>query len=224
MTSLEDLFSAHSKAILFESIAGSRAYGTATDASDEDIRGLFVVPAAAYLGLNRPPDQISDARGNVVYYSLRRVIDLLTQANPNILELLYMPEDCVRKTSPEMRALLANRQLFISKQCADTHAGYAMSQIKKAKGQNKWVNNPKPEAPPGREDFCYVIPRESLSENPLLPARPVPLKKLGWDLTEYHAAKLEHARDTFRLYCYGKGAKGVFRNDVIVCESIPQGD
>jgi predicted nucleotidyltransferase len=44
---------------------------------------------------------VSDDRGNVVYYSIRRVIELLTQANPNILELLFMPDDCVRKTSTE---------------------------------------------------------------------------------------------------------------------------
>jgi hypothetical protein len=86
------------------------------------------------MDLVRPPDQISDERGNMVYYSLRRVVELLAQANPNILELLFMPEDCVLKSSPEMQSLVAHRGLFISKQCADTHAGYAMSQIRKAKG------------------------------------------------------------------------------------------
>ena len=59
-----------------------------------------------------------------------------------------MPDDCVLKTSPEMQQLIAARDIFVSKQCADTHAGYAMSQIKKARGQNKWINNPKPPEPP----------------------------------------------------------------------------
>jgi predicted nucleotidyltransferase len=133
----EALLSTLPHAILFECIAGSRAYGTATADSDEDTRGIFAVPAGAYLNLERPPDQVSDERSNVVYYSLRRVIELLMQANPNILELLFMPDDCVRKTSPEMQLLIAERDIFISKHCADTHVGYAMSQIKKAKGRNE---------------------------------------------------------------------------------------
>jgi hypothetical protein len=204
--------------ILFECIAGSRAYGTATAASDEDIRGIFAVPAHAYLDLTRPSDQIGDERGNVVYYSLRRTIELLSAANPNILELLYMPDDCVQKSSPEMQALIERRHLFISRQCADTHAGYAMSQIKKARGQNKWVNNPKSETAPPREEFCHIVPWDPGGARSGLPVRPVPLNVIGWALDEYHAARLEHARDTFRLYRYGKGARGVFRGDVLVCE------
>jgi uncharacterized protein len=223
MDSLETLRSHRANAILFECVAGSRAYGTTTSTSDEDIRGIFAVPASSYLSLVRPPDQIGDAKGNTVYYSLRRIIELLSQANPNILELLFMPQDCVLKITPDMQQLIAHRRVFISKQCADTHAGYAMSQIKKARGQNKWINNPKPEAPPRKEDYCHVIPwNDAGAGSP--PARPVPLNKLGWDLPEYHAAKLEHARDTYRLYHYGQSARGVFRGDVIACESIPHSD
>jgi len=209
-------------AILFECIAGSRAYGTGVSTSDEDIRGLFALPAAKYLDLSAPADQVSDDRGNVVYYSLRRFIELLTHANPNILELLYMPEDCVRRSSPEFHTLEAHRDIFISKQCADTHAGYAMAQIKKAKGQNKWINNPKPAAPPNKEDFCFIIPWETHVQK--YPARPVPLRTIGWSLKEFHAARLEHTRDIYRLYHYGTRSRGVFRGDMIVCESIPEED
>ena len=222
MNTLDELRMNTPSDILFECVAGSRAYGTDVSGSDEDIRGLFVVPATAYLDLSRPIDQVGDHRGNVVYYSLRRVIELLAQANPNILELLFIPDDCIRKTSPEMQMLVERRHLFISRQCADTHAGYAMSQIKKAKGQNKWINNPKPEAPPSKEDFCYVIPWQVDSQ--ARPARPLPLRTIGWLLDEYHAARLEHSRDTYRLYYYRKQARGVFRGDVIACESIPEED
>lgn len=223
MNTLEELLARRPETILFECIAGSHAYGTANAKSDRDTRGIFAVPACEYLNLERPPDQVSDERGDVVYYSLRRVVELLTQANPNILELLFMPDDCVLKTSPEMQQLIAARDMFVSKQCADTHAGYAMSQIKKARGQNKWINNPKPPQPPSREDFCHVIPRPT-SDASALPSRPIPLRTIGWDLAEYHAAKLEHARDAYRLYHYGADAKGVFRGDVLACESIPQPD
>jgi predicted nucleotidyltransferase len=219
---LNELFSGSAASLLFACTAGSRAYGTATASSDVDVRGIFALPAANYLMLMRPPDQIADERGNLVYYALRRTIELLGQANPNILELLYMPQDCVRITTPEMQNLEAHRQVFITKQCADTHAGYAMAQIKKARGQNKWVNNPKPVEAPCREDFCFIIPWSSKED--AAPARPVPLRASGWSLSEYHAARLEHVREVYRLYHYGSEARGVFRGDVLVCESIPRDD
>jgi len=222
--SLDELLAAGERSILFECTAGSRAYGTATAASDEDQRGLFALPANAYLDLVRPPDQLGDERGNVVYYSLRRTIELLSVANPNILELLFMPADCVRRTSPEFSALVARRTLFITRQCADTHAGYALSQIKKARGQNKWINNPRPEAMPRKEEFCHIVPWDPGRAQSEMPMRPVPLGVIGWPLEEFHAARLEHARDTYRLYRYGKQARGVFRGDVLVCESIPKED
>ena len=224
MKTLDELQNANARAIIFECTSGSRAYGTTTAASDEDVRGIFALPANAYLDLVRPPDQVGDERGNTVFYSLRRVIELLTVANPNILELLFMPPECVLKSAPEMQALIARRSDFITSQCADTHAGYAMSQIKKARGQNKWVNNPRPELAPAREEFCHIIPWSDKRPADEMPVRPVPLSVIGWRLEEFHAARLEHARDTYRLYRYGQGARGVFRGDVLACESIPKED
>jgi uncharacterized protein len=224
MHTLDDLLTTGAKHVIFSCIAGSRAYGTQVQGSDEDIRGLYIVPSTSYLPLNRPLPQLADERGNTVYYSLRRCIELLAEANPNILELLFTPPDCVRSTSPEMEKLIRARSLFITRQCGDTHIGYAMSQIKKARGQNKWVNNPKPPEAPRKEDFCFVIPRESLITAGSPPYRPVALDKIGWPLPEYHAAKLEHVADTYRLYHYGALARGVFRGDVLVCESIPEQD
>jgi uncharacterized protein len=214
---LEQLQGAAADLILFECVAGSRAYGTAVAGSDEDVRGIFALPARAYLGLAAPPPQFADVRGNTVYYSLRRVIELLAHANPSLLELLFMPEDCVRRSSPEMQALRAQRHLFITRECARTHAGYAMTQVQKARGQNKWINNPRPAEPPAREDHCYILPAGRSG-------KPVPLKESGWSLAEHHAARLEHASGIYRLYHYGPAARGVFRGDMLVCESIPQAD
>jgi hypothetical protein len=224
LTSLDSLRGPDARRVLYECIAGSRAYGTANAASDEDVRGIFAVPAGAYLSLARPPDQVGDERGNTVFYSLRRTIELLSVANPNILELLFMPTDCERVVTPAMRLLIDRRDMFITKQCSDTHAGYAMSQIKKARGQNKWINNPKPEQGPAKEAYCHVVPWDPGRKQDEMPMRPVSLRSLGWELSEFHAAKLEHARDAYRLYRYGIEARGVFRGDVIACESIPKAD
>lgn len=224
MRALDDLLNLHRHRILFSCVAGSRAYGTSTPESDEDIRGIYAIAARDYLALEPPAPQLADDRGNTVYFSLKRLIELLAAANPNVLELLFTPDDCVRETAPEMDRLVAVRELFVTRQCVDTHVGYALSQIKKARGQNKWINDPKPVDVPTKEAFCYIIPRSRLLEKDGAPCRPVPLLRAQWNLEEYHAARLEHAANTFRLYHYDSAARGVFRGDVLVCESIPAED
>ena len=217
-----DALRAHATpALLFECIAGSHAYGTAVADSDQDLRGVYTMPAADYLGLEAPAAQFADARNDIVYYSLRRVVELLSAANPNVLELLFMPPDMVRVSSPEMDMLIARRELFLAKPCLQSHIGYALTQIRKARGQNKWVNQPRPETPPAKEDYCHIIPSEGLLTNSAMPCRPVALRTLGWNLDEFHAASLEHARDGYRIYRYGRDARGVFRDGMLVCESIP---
>jgi len=224
MKTLNDLLQVSPESVLFTCVAGSRAYGTHTHESDEDIRGVYAVRANRYLDLETPAPQFADERGNIVYFSLRRFIELLAVANPNVLELLFMPQDCVKSSTEEMDRLIYSRNMFITRQCGDTHIGYAMSQIKKARGQNKWVNQPKTSNPPMKEEFCYVIPRERLRQMDGKPCRPISLLLTNWNLAEYHAARLEHAPNTFRLYYYGPDARGVFRGDLPVCESIPESD
>ncbi len=221
---LESLSRQHHHHILFECISGSRAYGTNHAGSDTDIRGVFAQSATDFISLTPPAALIADERHNTVYYSLRRTLELLASANPNILELLFMPQDCVHIDTVEMQQLRAHRALFITRQCADTHIGYAFSQIKKAKGQNKWINQPKSETPPSKEHFCHVLTREALSTRNGAPCRPVQLARSGIDLTRCHAARLEHAQDVFRLYDFGDESCGVFRNDAIALSSIPVAD
>jgi len=226
--------------IIFECVSGSIAYGLSTPKSDQDIRGIYVNPSSEYLGLIESSKQISDEKNDITYYSLKRIFELLQTANPNILELLWMPEDCVRISSTTMEKLIANRDLFISKKCYHTHSGYAFAQIKKAKGQNKKVHNPQPEERPKKEDFCWIIPYNGLRgvdhnglrgegyldvTGDVFPCRPIPLMDIGTDLSMYHVASLEHSHNIFRLYAYGDKAKGVFRgDDMLVCESIPKED
>ena len=76
--------------------------------------------------------------------------------------------------------LIEHRQMFVSRQCADTHAGYAMSQIKKARGQNKWVNNPKPESAPTQGGVLPRGPWHPAGAQGDPPVRPVPLNVIGW--------------------------------------------
>lgn len=220
MFDLDELVQRQRRHLLLEAVSGSRAYGTANADSDEDVRGVFALPAKAYLALAAPPNQVADARGDIVYYSLRRTIELLAAANPNILELLYLPDDCVRHCAPEMARLVAARDLFVTRECAASHVGYALSQIKKARGQNKWINQPQPREAPAKEAFCHVVPAQADGA----PMRPRALADIGWNLAQFHAARVEHTRELYRLYHYGDAARGVFRNESLALESIPEAD
>ena len=141
-------------AVIFRGIVGSHAYGTANAASDTDMRGVFVVPSREYVRLAPPPKQVSDERNDRTYYSLLRFCELMAEANPTTMEMLYLPPDCILKTTAAFELLAKNRELFISQRAVDSHLGYAVSQIKKARGCNKRVWNPWPEEPPRREDYA----------------------------------------------------------------------
>lgn len=208
--------------VIYRCIAGSHAYGTNHPHSDTDIRGIYILPTTAYLALQEPPQQVSDARNDIVYYSLKRILSLAANANPNIIELLFMPPDCVLHIATTMDLLLTNRSLFLTTQVYDSHVGYAQAQIKKARGQNKWVNNPQPRQPPKQEDFCWLIPHQT--DALIFPYRPIPLQDTEIALDQCHCAAVEHITNLYRLYHYGATAKGVFRNGNLVCESIPQQD
>lgn len=212
--------------VMFETVVGSHAYGTSTPKSDMDIRGVFLRPLAERVTLFQLPDEVGHEKPeDVKFYELEKFMSLAKDCNPNIIEFLFMPEDCVRFCDDRFRRLIAERDAFVSKKAYHTFSGYAYAQIKRAKGENKWVNNPKPKEPPKREDFCWVIPAGRFSGVlGAMPARPESLKDVGLNLAEYHVAAMERVSDTYRLYRYGSASKGVFRNGNLVCESIPLED
>jgi len=140
--------------ILFEVIAGSRAFGLDVPASDTDIKGVFYLPKERFYGLDYIP-QISNETNDIVYYEIGRFIELLTKNNPNILEILATPQDCILYRHPLMESFKIDD--FLSKLCKDTFGGYAASQIKKAQGLKKKIVNPVEKDRKSLLDFCYIL-------------------------------------------------------------------
>ncbi|WP_394675125.1 DNA polymerase beta superfamily protein [uncultured Chryseobacterium sp.] len=140
--------------ILLGAISGSRAFRLATENSDTDIRGVYYLPKEDFFGLNYVP-QVSNETNDITYYEIGRFIELLQKNNPNILEVLASPEECILQKHPLMDLL--KPEDFLSKLCKDTFAGYAISQIKKAKGLNKKILNPIDKERKSVLDFCYVL-------------------------------------------------------------------
>ncbi|MBO9199372.1 MULTISPECIES: DNA polymerase beta superfamily protein [Niastella] len=140
--------------LLFECISGSKAYGLNTAQSDTDLRGVYYLPKAQFYGLEYIP-QISNETSDEVYYELGRFVELLIRNNPNILEVLASPEDCILFNHPIMNRL--SMELFMSKLCKETFAGYALTQIKKARGYKKKIVNPVAPVRKTVLDFCFIM-------------------------------------------------------------------
>ena len=183
--------------ILLEAVSGSRAYGLATPESDTDIKGVFYLPRSLFYGLNYIP-QISNETNDVVYYELGRFIELLLQSNPNTLELLASPADCVRIRHPLMDAFKA--PWFVSKTCCQTFAGYAYGQIKKARGLNKKIVNPLPQEKKTVLDFCHIV--QGAATIPLH----VWLAANGWVQESVGLSNISHARHLYAVFYDADGS------------------
>ena len=140
--------------ILFEVISGSKSFGLNTPTSDTDIKGVYYLPKEKFFGLDYIP-QISNETNDEVYYEIGRFTELLLKNNPNILEILASPEDCILYRHPLMEHLQLKD--FLSKLCKDSFAGYAVTQIKKARGLNKKIVNPLPKEKKSLLDFCSIL-------------------------------------------------------------------
>ena len=215
---LKELEREDNPAVIFRGIAGSHAYGTANAQSDTDIRGVFVAPAAEYVKLTLPPPQVSDERNDTTYYSLLRFCELLAEANPNLLELLYLPNDCIVKSTSAFELLIRSRQLFVSQKAVDSHLGYVVSQIKKARGCNKRVWNPWPEEPPKPEDYAVFIADAR--------KHPKPISECGIDLANCKAAPISKSvvADILAIYDFSEPTGGVFRGGKPVVFDVPKVD
>jgi hypothetical protein len=109
--------------------AGSRAFGLATDASDDDRRGVYLPPAEMHWSLFRPPEQVEYRGDGVeeVCWELEKYLRLAIQANPNILETLWSPVVLFADETGE--GLRAIRDAFLSRHLYKTYSGYVLSQF-----------------------------------------------------------------------------------------------
>ena len=212
--------------MLFETISGSRAYGTHKPTSDTDYRGVFILPVENLLGFDYVP-QVNDETNDITYYEIGRFLQLLQTQNPNIIELFNMPEENIIYKHPLFDEILQHKEKFLSKICKDSFGGYAIAQIKKARGLNKKIVNPVDKERKSILDFCYVI----------FGYKTIPLKEFlqnsGYQQKYCGLANIDHARDTYALFYDDtigrvKGYRGIVNDDDTSNEvrltSIPKGE
>jgi len=200
--------------------SGSHAYGLATETSDEDFRGVFYLPGEAFYGLNYV-GQVSDETNDRVYYELGRFVELLLKANPTALELLATPPAATLFRHPLMDALRAED--FLAKSCKATFAGYATTQIRKARGLNKKVHNPMEKERKTVEHFCYVV-----TEGKSLPLLEW-TAKVGIDPDRIALIRVDHTRGVYAVYHdpgggWGEGVTSGPNANEVSLSSVPKGE
>jgi predicted nucleotidyltransferase len=154
-------------------VSGSRAYGTHTDTSDLDVRGVMIPPAKYYMGLSRI-EQVTDKllintsflgaltddlravalafgmEGTV--FELHKFIRLAADGNPNILDALFCRDEDIIWMSREGLRLRENKERFLTKKCLLTFFGYAKQQLDRIETHRGYLLD-KPTKMPTREDF-----------------------------------------------------------------------
>ena len=189
---------------LYLTVRGSHAYGTNIPTSDIDFAGVFIQPQDDIMG-RKYVEQLNDTTNDIVIYELRRFLELCGTNNPNILELLNTPDDCILYKHPAFDEILKNRDIFVTKLCSGSFGGYAKTQINKAKGQDKkqnWEMDRVVRKTP--IDFAYLHRRERTESLYRF------LNDNGLSQNFCGLSKVPHSKDLYALY-YDHYAYRIFK-------------
>jgi hypothetical protein len=136
------------KHTILKVLSGSHAYGLATSTSDFDYRGIAIPPVEYFHGYAFRFEQYEGEKGeDLAVYDIRKFFQLAADCNPNVVELLWVPERCVVVMTPWGERLVANRKLFLSTKARHTFSGYAIAQLKRIKTHRRWLLDAPQEKP-----------------------------------------------------------------------------
>lgn len=116
--------------IILLGLGGSYAYGTNIETSDLDIRGCAVNRKEEIL-TNKNFEQRCDKTTDTTIYSLNKLISLLSNCNPNTIELLGLKPEHYLYVSPIGQELLDHKKMFLSKKAVQSFGGYAYSRLRR---------------------------------------------------------------------------------------------
>jgi predicted nucleotidyltransferase len=131
----------------YETITGSIAYGVNEDWSDMDIY-TFCIPPKHYVfeqikgfkddapnfdswQQHHIRDDEKNREYDIEVFNITKFFSLLMDNNPNMVDTLYTPQNCVLHTTEIGRKVGLNRHLFLHKGAFHRFRGYAFAQLKK---------------------------------------------------------------------------------------------
>lgn len=126
--------------VILLTLGGSHAYGTDTSESDIDIRGCALNSKRQIL-TNENFEQFINNETDTVIYSFNKLVSLLTNCNPNTIELIGNKPEHYFYVSPIGQELLDNVDLFLTQKAAYSFGGYANAQLRRLENKaNRLVN------------------------------------------------------------------------------------
>jgi len=116
--------------IILLGLGGSHAYGTQTANSDLDVRGIALNKKKEIL-TNQNFEQFVNEETDTTIYGFNKMITLLSNCNPNTIELLGLKPEHYLYIHPIGQELLDNKKLFLSRKAAHSFGGYATAQLRR---------------------------------------------------------------------------------------------
>lgn len=118
------------KNIILLGLGGSHAYGTNIESSDLDLRGCALNSKTEIL-TNENFNQFVNEDTDTTIYSFNKLLSLLSNCNPNCIEILGLKPEHYLYLSPVGQELLDNKNLFLSKRAIHSFGGYATAQLRR---------------------------------------------------------------------------------------------
>ena len=116
--------------IIMIGLGGSHAYGTNNENSDLDIRGCALNKKEEILTSKNFEQFINEATDTTIY-SFNKLISLLSNVNPNTIEMLGLKPEHYLYLSPVGQELLDHKKMFLSKKAIYSFGGYANQQLRR---------------------------------------------------------------------------------------------
>lgn len=116
--------------IILLTLGGSHAYGTNTPDSDTDIRGCALNTKQEIL-TNINFENFVNKETDTVIYSFNKLINLLTNTNPNTIEMLGCKPEHYIYLHPIGKELIDHTHMFLSQKAVYSFGGYAGSQLRR---------------------------------------------------------------------------------------------
>lgn len=126
--------------IVLLGLGGSHAYGTDTESSDLDVRGVALNNSRDIL-LKRDFEQVTNDQTDTVIYSFDKIISLLINCNPNTIELLGLKPEHYLYIGKVGQQLLDNKEMFLSQRAVHSFGGYANQQLRRLENGTARASN-----------------------------------------------------------------------------------
>lgn len=162
----------------YETIMGSVAYGVSSDTSDMDVYGFCIPPkelifphlAGEIEGFGRQKKRFEQYQQHHIVdesemggkgreydlsiYNIVKYFSLCMENNPNMIDSLWTPQECVLHITKVGNMVRDNRRLFLHKGSWHKFRGYAYSQLHKMAGKRPEAGSKRQKL---REEFGFDV-------------------------------------------------------------------